>query len=185
MTDEKLAALLNEDPDRGMSLVIERYTGLVLSIVGAKLRPPLFSEGDVEECAADVFADIWRNRAAFDPKKGSLKTWTARIAVNNANDRLRRRCREPRNVPLEEREDLPDERTIEETVGSREERAELIRAIGALGRRDRELITRRFFLGQSSAETARDMGMTAAAVDTGVHRAIKKLRKKMGERENG
>lgn len=181
MTEEKLKRLLNDAPDKGMRLVIERYSGLVISIVGSRLRPPAFSGSDVEECAADTFAEFWRDREGFDPSKGSMRSWIARLASNNANDRLRRYYRESGNVPLDEGADIAEERRIEDAIESREERAALVSALNSLGRKDRELITRKFFLGQPSKQIASDMGMTVSNVDTRTHRAIKKLREKLGD----
>lgn len=185
MTDAKLIRLLNDSADEGMRLVIERYSRSVTAVIRARLRQPAFSSFDVEECAADTFAEFWRDRESFDPDRGSLGGWLARLALNNANDRLRRYYRESGNVPLEKAADASDGSDIADSLESGEKRAALIAALGSLGITDRELIVRKFFLGQSSKEIAPEMGMTVSNVDTRTHRALKKLRNIMGEKENG
>ncbi|MBO4384025.1 MAG: sigma-70 family RNA polymerase sigma factor [Clostridia bacterium] len=185
MTDAKLKRLLNESPDEGMRIVIERHSGSVTAVIRARLRPPAFSVFDVEECAADTFAEFWRDRESFDPDRGSLGGWLARLALNNANDRLRRYYRESGNVPLENASDAAEESAVGSAAESVERRAALISALASLGKKDRELIVRKFFLGQSSKEIASDMGLTVSNVDTRTHRTLKKLRKIMGEDENG
>lgn len=182
MNDERLLELLNNDPDRGMRKLIDTYSGLVWSIVRGRLRPPGFSEEDAEECVADAFAELWRDRAKLDLSRGSLKSWLARSALNNAYDRLRRQRSREGCVPIEE---LPEDKAsveIDFTSGLR--RAELIAALDALSGPDRETVVRKYFLGQSSKEIAGHMNATVSAVDTRTHRAIKKLREIMGGNEN-
>ena len=182
MNDERLLELLNADPDKGMSKLIETYSGIVWSVVRSRLRPPVFSEEDVEDCVGDAFAELWRDRAKLDLSRGSLKSWLAKLALNNACDRLRRRMGRETTVPIEE---LPESQAAVEvdfTSGLR--RAELIAALDKLKKPDREAVVRKYFLGQSSKSIAECMGSTVSAVDTRTHRAVKKLREIMGGNEN-
>lgn len=178
MNDEKLMGLLARDPDRGMRLVVEKYSGLVYSIVRARLRSNSFGETDVEECVADTFSELYLDRDKFDPSRGSLKAWTAKLALHNAFDRLRKARREDGLVPIE---DAADALFTEPELEKRFEREELIRSIEKLSKPDREIIVRKFILGQSSKEIAARLGLSVSNVDTRTHRAIKKLKKELGD----
>lgn len=179
MNDERLIGIVRSDPDRGMRIVAERYSGLVYSIVRGRLKGGVFCERDVEECVADTFAELYMDRDKFDPSRGSLKSWAAKLALHNAFDRLRRARREEgKNIPVELAENaLFTEPELEESF----EREELIRAVERLGKPDREIIVRKYFLGQSSKEIAERLRMTVSNVDTRTHRAINRLRKELGD----
>lgn len=179
MKDANLMELIRHDPDRGMRKLVENYSGLVYSIVRAKLVSLTFAEADVEDCVADTFAEFYFDRDKFDPARGSVKSWLARLALNNALDLLRRRMRE-RNVPLEEGVEIADDFSLEGSFETKEERQALIDAVDSLPKPDREIIVRKFFLSQSSKEIAKKLNMTVANVDTRTHRAIKKLKTILG-----
>ena len=57
----------------------------------------------------------------------------------------------------------------------------VLEAVEELGEPDREIMLRKFYLGEPSAQIAARLGMTAGGVDTRTHRAVEKLRKKLAE----
>ena len=57
---------------------------------------------------------------------------------------------------------------------------ELIKEVKALGEPDSEILMRKFYFSQSSKEIAEELNMTVSNVDTRTHRAIVKLRNKLG-----
>ncbi len=181
MSDEKLLKLLESDPDRGMREIVKTYSGLVWAIVRSRLRGPAFSEADAEECAADAFTELWLGRDKLDLKKGSIKSWLAKAALNNAVDRLRRDRRREGDVPIDGLSELIPSDTDAESGAKR---AELIAAVKSLGKPDSEIIIRKFLIGQSSKEIAERLSMSVTNVDTRTHRALKKLRTIMGGAEN-
>ena len=182
MRDERLMELIESDPERGMQRLVSEYSGLVFAIVRGKLRPPAFREEDIEECAADAFSEFWKDRGSVDPAKGSVKSYLAKLALNNALDRLRSARNRPELLPLDEGVDH-DGLSLEGEFMEKAERRELLDAIEALGDRDREIIVRKFFFGQSSKEIGERLGLTASNVDTRTHRAIKKLRESFGGKQ--
>lgn len=89
MTEQKLLDELCEDPEKGLEAVIARYAGLVHTIVRGKLTSAC-SEEDIEECAADVFAALYRQAGAIDLNKGTLKAYLATLARRTAIGRYRK-----------------------------------------------------------------------------------------------
>lgn len=67
--------------------VYEEYSGLVY---GVALRV-LHNVQAAEDVAQEVFLQLWRNPAAFDPRRGRLAPWLAVITRHKAVDRLRKR----------------------------------------------------------------------------------------------
>ncbi|MBO6061752.1 MAG: sigma-70 family RNA polymerase sigma factor [Clostridia bacterium] len=177
MKDERLISLLRSDPERGMKKVIDLYGGLVSAVIRGRLSGKLFCHADVEDCAAQTFAEFYLGISRADAENCGVKGRLCVIAKRNALDMLRRYYSRPQTAPLdgEAVKDIADPAQPESALVEAEDRAALIAAIRALGRPDSEIILRKYFLGQSSKETAESMGLTVSNVDTRTHRAIKKL----------
>ena len=182
MEDQALLEQLRTDPERGMEALMDDYGGLVYAVVKSKLRPPAFCPADVETCVADTFSEFYCDLARYSPDQGSIRSWLCVIARHNALDRLRGHYRAGQTVSLDDESAPPiaDDFSLEGDLEDRVFRAELLEAVKALGQPDREIILRKYWLGQSSREIARTMGMTVSNVDTRAHRAIRKLRERFG-----
>lgn len=183
MTDHILLQKLHTQPNAGMELLMERYAGLVYTVVRGVLPPDLFSAGDAEECAADVFSEFYCDLDKYDPRRGSIKGWLCAMARNTALDLVRRRGRERGAVSLD---DCPaglepgSEGSLEGDFENAETRRALLEAVRDLGEPDRQIVLRKFYLGQPSREIAQVLGLTVSNVDTRTHRALKKLREALG-----
>src|ERR1700753_2232044 len=76
---------------------IDQYGPLVWSIARRLSRTP----SDAEDATQEIFLDIWRSAARFDPAQGSDKVFVAMIARRRLIDRLRKRNTEPPMDPPE------------------------------------------------------------------------------------
>jgi RNA polymerase sigma factor (sigma-70 family) len=126
-----------------------------------------------EDVTAAAFERAYRNRARFDPRRGSARAWLFGIARNAALDELRRRGRQAELVA--EPADLvalgpdhPAERS--------ELRIALAGALDTLEARERELVALKFFAGLSNAEIGRVLGVSESNAGTKLHRVVNKLR---------
>ena len=181
MNDSELIKLLRKDAEQGLAELMKAYTGLVCSVI--KGASSLFSSEDTEEIASDVFFDFYRNIKKYDPALGSIKTFLCVTAKRKAIDLLRKRARENGNISMDDEEtflQFAEELAVEEEFFGKEERRALLREIAALGEPDSEIITRKFFLCESSKAIAERLGLTASNVDVRTHRALAKLREKIG-----
>ena len=180
MTDEKLADLIRTDPNNGMSLVIRRFSGLVFSIVSG-IMADVADSSEIEDCVADVFLRFRTSVDGFRPE-ASLKTYLCVIARNAALNCVRNKRT---TVPLDEDfvvgiavcPDVSDEIAEKETV------RKVFDEIRRLGHPDSDIIFRKYYLGQSSKTIADSLGITVSNVDVRSHRAIAKLREKLGRTE--
>lgn len=182
MEDEALLEQLRNDPEEGMTALIDTYGGLICAVVKGKLRAPAFGPTDVEHCVADTFSEFYCDLGRYSPDQGSIRSWLCVIARHNAVDMLRRHYRQGQTVSLDDEAVAPiaDDFSLEGDLEDRMFRAELVEAVKALGQPDREILLRKYWLGQSSKEIARTMDMTVSNVDTRAHRAIRKLRERFG-----
>jgi len=72
---------------------------------------------------------------------------------------------------------------IEEELISEEIISEIVSEISNLGYPDKEVIYRKFYLSQSSAQIAKALNISETNVNVRVHRVIKKLREKFGGKQ--
>lgn len=181
MNDIDLIKLLKKDAERGLAELMKSYTGLVCSVI--KGTSALFSAEDIEELASDVFFDFYRNAKKFDPALGSIKTFLCVMARRKALDLARKRACENGNISLDDEEtflQFADDFAVEEEFFGLEERKSLLHEISTLGEPDCEIITRKFFLREPTKSIAQRLGLTVANVDVRTHRALAKLREKIG-----
>ena len=95
--DMLLAGLGTQDPQAALAFV-RRFQpmvfGIALSVVG--------DNGLAEDIAQQAFERAWRHSGLYDPRRGSVRTWLARIVRNLAVDAARVR----RPTPIDP-QDLP------------------------------------------------------------------------------
>lgn len=75
---------------------IDRYGGLVWSLA----RRASVGSGDAEDAVQEIFLDLWRSAARFDPAVSSETTFVAMIARRRLVDRRRRSKRAPQTESL-------------------------------------------------------------------------------------
>lgn len=178
MRDDEILALLRENPEKGLKLLTKQYGGLVYAVVRRNLGGA--AEADTETCAADVFAEFYLELGKYDPSKGSLKAWLCTIARHNAVDAARRIQKIGETLPLDE-EIISEASSVEGELEESELRRAVLAEVKSLPEPDREILLRKFYLGESSKEIARRLKMSVSNVDTRTSRAIERLRKKLDE----
>ena len=136
-----------------------------------------------EDLVQEVAVKCWRDRRiAFDPSKGTLAGYIARIARNTAVDIWRRNRHTP--VPTDDVElvkMLDDEDSFTDDATEQEERRALLdRGISELYRRFPSKEGNDAFLmfsreGMHANEVARKLGVKERYVNVAVHRGLERL----------
>jgi len=135
---------------------------------------------DAADVVAETFLVAWR-RLGEVPVGGGARLWlyaVARRVIANLNRAERRRTR------LGERlaESLRTELATQPAAGS--EAAEVLRAMGGLGDDDRELLLLVSWEELSPGEAATVLGISSLAARSRLHRARRRLRDLLGQRES-
>ena len=151
MTDSEYINMLEENPDRAYSLMIDQYGNLVYAIVLNKLKN-ISSREDIEDCVSDIFVEIFQNYKKFSYQNGTLKAFISTIAKRTAIDEYRRLTK----------------KLIWEIIQN-------------LGEPDSIILIQQFFYDKTVKETAKFLSMTAAAVQKRSVRAREKLKKSLAE----
>lgn len=127
---------------------------------------------EVEDVVHDVFLEIWRTAADFDPSRGSARTWIVMKMRCRLLDKLRRAQR--RNRLLDEHGQLlhPSAQTSPHDKSAHHE---LHRLIDTLHESLREVIVMVYFQGLSSTEVALAMDLPIGTVKSRLARARREL----------
>jgi RNA polymerase sigma-70 factor (sigma-E family) len=129
-----------------------------------------------EDVVQDAFCNLFRRWDRLSHLEGA--EYYVRVSVLNAcRSVLRRRAVRSRRVLHE----LPAP-SVEAAVLGGEERAELIRAVDRLPRRQREALILRYYLDLPDDEIATLMGVGASTVRSTTHRALETLARTLKER---
>ncbi|MDQ4096954.1 MAG: sigma-70 family RNA polymerase sigma factor, partial [Actinomycetota bacterium] len=126
---------------------------------------------EAEDAAAEAFSRTllaWR-RVGDLPY---LDAWVLRVTANVAVDVVRRRRPAPLATLTSEAVPGPDEVVVL--------RMALAAALAALPRRQREVVALRYLVGLREDEVARSMGVSLGSVKRHGHRALARLRRRLG-----
>src|SRR5271163_2985176 len=85
LTDEQLMVQLQAGVNDALAVLFERYHRLVFSIALKIVR----DRGEAEDVTQNVFLEIYRSVAQFDPAKGTTKVWMLQYAYHRAFNRKR------------------------------------------------------------------------------------------------
>ena len=81
--DDQLMASLKAGCNDALAVLFDRYHRLVFSVAQKIVHDP----GEAEDVMQNVFLDIFRAMAQFDPSKGTTKVWILQYAYHRAISR--------------------------------------------------------------------------------------------------
>lgn len=150
-----------------------RLYGLVLRVV----RDP----AQAEEVTQEVFLDVWRSSARFDPTAGSAMGWMLTIAHRKAVDRVRSA------QAASDREDHYGASAQDRAFDTTAERAEssldaqrVRRALGALTETQRGAVELAYLGGYTHTEVATLLGVPLGTAKTRIRDGLIRLRDNLG-----
>lgn len=147
--------------------------GTVLRVV----RDPAQSEEVVQE----IFVDVWRHAARFDPSAGTGRTWILMIAHRRAVDRVRH------EQASTDRERRASGRTVTrayddvvETVERSLEAEQVRRCLDGLTELQRESVTLTYYRGYTCPEVAKLLDTPLGTIKTRLRDGLIRLRDCLG-----
>ena len=138
------------------------------------------SSADAEEAAQDAFLKAYRALGRF--RRGSpFRPWLLRIVANEARNRRVAAGRRERLVLRAVAERRPGDAvpSPEAALLDRERREELLEALARLPERDRLVISCRYLLELTEAETAAALRCARGTVKSRLARALERLEREM------
>lgn len=136
-----------------------------------------------EDITSAAFERALRNLHAFSWRPAGFGPWLFRIVANELADHYRRagRAASDRAAGAADRLHADDPRDPADEVGERDAVAELLTAMDRLNPRYQRALELRYLAGLSADEAAAAMGVSKATFAVVVHRAIRSLRRSLGE----
>jgi RNA polymerase sigma-70 factor (ECF subfamily) len=169
---ELVQQALDGRPDPFAAL-ISRYERLVFAIVARATR----NSAETDDLVQDVFLDAYRRLGSLrDPRK--FRGWLAQLAANRACSWGRRQTVERAALPRLARE---GGRRDEDRTSLDEQKGRLNAALAKLSPDAQAVVTLRYLEGLSAPEIADELGITPAAARQRLSRALRVLRRELGE----
>jgi len=174
MTVSVLARIAAGDP-AAVGECLDEFGGLVWALA-RRLSP---TRADAEDAVQEIFVDVWKSAARFDPRQGSEKVFITTIARRRLIDRLRRHTARPEFASDEELD-----RAGFASPGSSGERASeaerAAAAVAQLGQEQQRVIALAVLHGLSHSEIAAHTGLPLGTVKTQLRRGILRARELLG-----
>jgi RNA polymerase sigma-70 factor (ECF subfamily) len=139
-----------------------------------------------EEVTVDVFHEVWRRAAAYDPADGTVVGWIMNQARSRAIDRLRFEERKKRTNPGFDQAvpgcEEPEPSGPQETFDLREQGHLVRNALSVLTPDERQAIEAAFFSDLTYNEVAARLNQPPGTIKTRIRSGLAKLRKALDNR---
>jgi len=154
----------------------DRHAGLVYSVALKMLR----NRDDADELVADVFLELWRKSARYDPTRAAPSTYIVTLARSRCIDRQRRSAARPmlalhdaeRSAPVQTQTPADESQLSEQRAAVRE-------ALASLEPNQRQAVEAAYFDGLSHSEIAERLGKPLGTIKTHVRLGLIRLRDKL------
>lgn len=151
------------------------YSGFVYNIALSILN----NKYDAEDICHDIFLEIYRNPASFDPAKGSIEAWLAVKTKCRCIDFLRR------NKHITKREIIYNDRkvgynlSVEDNAIRKISFKAVIKALKKIPKNQRQVIFGNYLLGRTHRELACDLKRPLGSVKSSIRYGLKNLQKQL------
>ncbi|MCR9288092.1 MAG: RNA polymerase sigma-70 factor [Bacteroidetes bacterium] len=173
--DKQILKLLVKDPDRAIDLLFRSYYSFLCKSI-YRIIP---DKNKVEDLAQDVFYEIWRKRDHFHINT-SLKAYLRRAGMNKALNFIR-----DQKIKWDDAEELnfleSENIGANEKLEANELQTEIELAINDLPERCRIIFSLSRFEEMTYQQIADELGISIKTVENQISKALKVLRKKLGQ----
>lgn len=137
-----------------------------------------------EDITQDVFAQVWRKAAQFDPAKAAASTWIFTIARNMRIDTFRKENRpelDPNDPAL-----VPESPKSADLVVEQTQSVERIRvAMAKLPEEQRQVVHMSFFEDKTHAEISADLDVPLGTVKSRIRLAFGRIKTDLDDERQG
>jgi RNA polymerase sigma-70 factor (ECF subfamily) len=175
-TDAEVFAALKAGRSQALAILYDRHAGLVYGIACKMLG----STAEAEDPTQDIFLNL--ARSAFDPRRGSLRTYLSILARSRCLDRLRswrNRQRSLEQGRVELQGNPAADPTLEQ-LAQAERVAEVQTALAELSESQRQVLKMAYYEGMSQTEIAKQLDLPLGTVKARARRGLLRLRELLG-----
>lgn len=177
-SETALIGQLRKEDEKALGVLFQKYGGALKGII---FRIVLSQESS-EDVLQETFVKIWKNLSYFNPEKGRLFTWMARLARNSALDHLR-----GKNVAKSDKNDNLEDcyhqlNTSSCAVYFNPDTIGLKSLTFQLPKKQLEIMKLIYFEGFTHTEAATELNIPLGTAKTHIRMALCTLRKLFNER---
>lgn len=180
--DERLlVALLQRTALGELDAFEDVYRELAGPVFGLARRV-ILDRAQAEEVTQEVFTELWRLAARFDPARGGVRSWVLTLAHRRAVDRVRAEQSAATRMEVAGRmapESSPPE-DVAEQVEHRLEREKVRRCLRRLTEMQNEAVRLTYYTGYTQRETAELLGVPLTTVKGRLRDGLIRLRDCLG-----
>lgn len=156
-----------------VSEVIDLYGGLVATLA----RRYCLNPADTDDAIQEIFVELWKNAARFQPDKGAEVTFVAMIARRRLVDLNRRRRGRPvvdievDSIPTDSGNDFGGGAEFVEQIQS------VVGLLKSMPEKQRQAILMAIYGGLTHTEVARQMQLPLGTVKTWIRQGLRTMRR--------
>jgi RNA polymerase sigma-70 factor (ECF subfamily) len=157
--------------------VYDQYASFVFGLARRVIGEPRGAEDVTQE----VFVSLWERPEAFDPVRGSMRTWLATLAHRRAVDYVRReeaRRRRSQRDAARQATPVPD---VEELASAILMAEEVRAAVVALPEEQRRAIELAYFGGRTYREVAVELGIPEGTAKSRLRLGLRRIASALSE----
>lgn len=174
--DGDLIGKIVEGDQVAFAELYHRFSSPVLARIFVILR----DARDAQDVLQETFVQVWKNRAAYDPARGSVLSWLLTIARSKALDRYRARQRYSRGIAALATElfgQAGDPMVRRKRALEQSERSDrLLLALERIVEKQRAPIVLCFLDGLTQTEVSAALGQPLGTVKARIRRGLLELR---------
>jgi RNA polymerase sigma-70 factor (ECF subfamily) len=188
VAERALSAVPDTSPDdllRAVSRGDEQAFGKLYDLVAPRvyglIRRVLRDPAQAEEVAQEVFVDVWRTAARFDPARGSATAWISTIAHRRAVDRVRSEQAATDRLEFVGRASMETPYdAVSDEVAARLEHQQVRRCLHDLTELQRQAVTLAYYQGHTYPQVAKLLGAPLPTVKARMRDGLIRLRDCLG-----
>ena len=172
-SDAVLVEKVLQRDEAALATLYDRYATMLSSVLNRILRDTQAAE----EILQDIFLQLWRGAAQFDPSRGSLPGWLLTIARNRAISRLRRHNPAAGEELTEASVAMPF--SLESALVQQDLLGRVKTAMEKLPEEQRAAVELAYFQGMTHSEIAARTGDPLGTVKTRLRSALETLKRSL------
>lgn len=174
---EDLLGLIAQGDQKAFAALYDDISPRVFGLV----RRLLVDHAQSEEVTQEIFLEIWKNAARYEPTKGGASTWILTMAHRRAIDRIRAsQAGRDRDVKIGIRDYVGEYDNVADAVEVTIEHERVKKAMTQLTELQRQAVTLAYYGGYSHSEVSTMLKVPIGTVKTRLRDGMIRLRDELG-----